>query len=40
MEVGAGFGLLAFGSVVSLFVLYILIKVRHYDENHKEDNKD
>mgnify|MGYP001257303932 FL=1 len=36
MEVGAGFGLLALGSVVSLVVLYILIKVRHYDENHKD----
>ena len=28
MEVGAGLGLLAVGSVVSVLVLYILIKVR------------
>tara|TARA_Y100001968_G_C19433302_1_gene758233 strand:+ start:1767 stop:1877 length:111 start_codon:yes stop_codon:yes gene_type:complete len=36
MEVGAGLGLLAVGSVVSVLVLYILIKVRHYDEDNKD----
>jgi hypothetical protein len=37
MDVASGFGMLAVGIVVSVLVLGILIKVRKYDDEHKED---
>jgi len=37
MDVASGFGMLAVGIVVSVLVLGVLIKVRKYDDEHKED---
>lgn len=37
MDVASGFGMLAVGIVVSVLVLAVLIKVRKYDDEHKED---
>ena len=37
MDVASGFGMLALGIVVSVLVLGVLIKVRKYDDEHKED---
>lgn len=37
MDVASGFGMLAVGIIVSVLVLGILIKVRKYDDEHKED---
>tara|TARA_E500000081_G_scaffold88510_1_gene89610 strand:- start:479 stop:592 length:114 start_codon:yes stop_codon:yes gene_type:complete len=37
MGVEAGFGLLALGMIVSVVVLYVLIKVREYDDENKQD---
>ena len=37
MDVASGFGMLAVGIVVSVLVLGILIKVRKYDDELKED---
>ena len=36
MDVATGIGFFVFGSVVSVVVLYILLKVRQYDEDKKD----
>ena len=37
MDVATGIGMLCFGIIVSVFVLYVLIKVREYDDENKQD---
>ena len=37
MDVATGIGMFFLGSVVSVVVLYVLIRVREYDDENKQD---